>query len=80
MVLSSLNALKSSSKVLEEVDRRLEELKQLNSQGMYKSQRGGSDVVWSKKEVPWPKNFILSGSSKSPPSYDNLTCHMGFGF
>ena len=52
--------------------RRLEELKQLNSQGKYKSQRGGNEVVWCKKEVPWPQNFILSGSNKSCTTYGSL--------
>ena len=43
-------------------------------QGKFKSQRGGSnDTVWCKREVPWPHNFILSGSSKSRTSYDSLS-------
>ena len=73
MVLPSLHTLKSSVRDPEEVDRRLEELKQLNLQGNYKSQRGGNEVVWCKKEVLWPQNFILSGSTKSRTTYDSLT-------
>ena len=51
MVLPSLHTIKSYVRVQGEVDRHLEELKQLKSQGKYKSQLGGNDVVWCKKEV-----------------------------
>ena len=45
----------------------------LNEQGKFKSQRGGSDTVYCKIEVPWPHNYILTGSTKSRASYDNLS-------
>ena len=44
-----------------------------NEQGKFKSQRGGSDTVYCKIEVPWPHNYILTGSTKSMASYDNLS-------
>ena len=48
-------------------------------QGKFKSQGGGgggggsNDKFWCKKEVPWPQNHILSGTSKSRVTYDNLS-------
>ena len=45
----------------------------MHPQGKFKSQRGGSDTYWCKREIPWPQNHILSGTSKSRVSYDNLS-------
>ena len=45
----------------------------MHPQGKFKSQRGGSDTYWCKKEVPWPQNHILSGTSKPRVTYDNLS-------
>ena len=55
------------------MDARLQELRTLNEQGKFKSQRGGSDTVFCKQEVPWPHNYILTGNTKSRASYDNLS-------
>ena len=74
LVLPSLTSLKNSTQLQSQVDRRLQELQAINLQGKFKSQRGGSgETVYCKREVPWPHNFILSGSSKSRISYDNLS-------
>ena len=53
----------------------MQELQSINMQGKFKSQSGGdtNDNVWCKREVPWPHNLILSGSSKSRTSYDSLS-------
>ena len=59
VVLPSLHTIKSSVRVQKEVDRRLEELKQLNSQGKYKSQCGGNEVVWCKKRGPVATKFYF---------------------
>ena len=56
-----------------QVDHRIQQLKDLNEQGKFKSQRGGKDTVWVKKEVPWPQNFILGGSNKTRVTYDALS-------
>ena len=59
-----------------EVDKRLAELAQLNepaTKSRLKSQRGGPGDVMSKRVVDWPQNFILTGSRKVRPSYDDLT-------
>ena len=74
LVLPTLTGLKNAKHLQTQVDQRLQELQAINMQGKFKSQRGGSsDTVWCKREVPWPQNFILSGSSKSRTSYDNLS-------
>ena len=44
----------------------------MSNQGKFKSQRGTKDTVSCKKEVPWPHNYILSGTNKNCTSYDNL--------
>ena len=55
----------------EQVEDRIRELH--NFQGKYKSQRGGSEVVYCKSQVPWPQNYILGGNSKTRVSYDSLS-------
>ena len=60
----------------------LQELRTLNEQGKFKSQRGGSDTIYCKNEVPWPHNYVLTGSTKSRASYDSLSMSQwvaGFG-
>ena len=44
----------------------------LNEAGKLKSQRGGSDTIFVKRQVPWPQNLVLGGNNKSRLSYDNL--------
>ena len=74
LVLPSLTSLKNSTQLQSQVDRRLQELQAINMQGKFKSQRGGSsETVYCKREIPWPHNFILSGSSRSRISYDSLS-------
>ena len=72
-VIPSIDFLKASDSIQARVDDRIKELQALHPQGKFKSQRGGSDTYWCKKEVPWPQNHILSGTSKSRVSYDNLS-------
>ena len=74
-------ALQGTPHIQAEVDRRLKHLAELNKAGKLKSQRGGNDTVWVKKQVPWPQNFILGGNNKSRMSYDNLSwCQWVSGF
>ena len=81
VVVPSVTALQGTPHIQMEVDRRLKHLAELNEAGKLKSQRGGSDTVWVKKQVPWPQNFVLGGNNKSRISYDNLTwCQWVSGF
>ena len=81
VVIPSVASLQGTPHIQAEVDRRLKHLAELNEAGKLKSQRGGSDTVWVKKQVPWPQNFILGGSNKSRMSYDNLSwCQWVSGF
>ena len=52
---------------------RIRDLQTATEKGKLKSQRGGSETVFVKKEVPWPQNFILGGSNKSRLSYGSLS-------
>ena len=72
-VLPTVSALRRSTDIQREVDFRLQELRTLNEQGKFKSQRGGSDTIYCKNEVPWPHNYVLTGSTKSRASYDSLS-------
>ena len=72
-VLPTMSALKCSTEIQLEVDARLQELRTLNEQDKFRSQRGGSDTVYCKNEVPWPHNYVLTGSSKSQARYDSLS-------
>ena len=72
-VLPTVSALKQSTDIQREVDFRLQELRTLNEQGKFKSQRGGSDTIYCKNEVPWPHNYVLTGNAKSRASYDSLS-------
>ena len=66
MVLPTVLTLRRSTDIQREVDARLQELRTLNEQGKFKSQRGGSDTVYCKNDVPWPHNYILTGNSLGP--------------
>ena len=75
-VVPSLGYLRNNESVQAEVDKRLAELAQLNesaTKGRLKSQRGGPGDITVKRVVDWPQNFILTGSRKVRPSYDDLT-------
>ena len=75
-VVPSLGYLRNNTSIQAEVDKRLAELAQINesaTRGRLKSQRGGPGEVPVKKVVDWPQHFILTGNSKSRPSYDDLT-------
>ena len=72
LVLPSLTTLRQSRAIQQQVDTRIRELQGLDK-GKFKSQRGGSETIWVKKEVPWPQNHVLGGSSKNRMNYDNLT-------
>ena len=72
-VIPSIDFLKASDTIQARVDDRIRELQAVHPQGKFKSQRGGSDTYWCRREVPWPQNHILSGTSKSRVSYDNLS-------
>ena len=67
-----------------EVDKCLAELEKLNetaTRGRLKSQRGGPGDFSVKQMVDWPQNFILTGSRKNRPTYDDLTIiQLVFGF
>ena len=71
--IPSTQFLKKSHHIQAAVDERLQELARINEQGRFKSQRGGSDQIHVKHQVPWPQNHVLSGTSKSRTSYDSLT-------
>ena len=73
LILPSIKSLQQSKRMQAQVDQRIQQLKDLNEQGKFKSQRGGKDTVWVKKEVPWPHNFILGGSNKNRVTYDALS-------
>ena len=53
VILPTTATLRRSVEVQREVDARLQELRTLNEQGKFKSQRGGSDTIYCKQEVPW---------------------------
>ena len=81
VVVPSVATLQGTSHIQAEVNRRLKHLAELNEAGKLKSQRGGTDTVWVKKQVPWPQNFVLGGNNKSRMSYDNLSwCQWVSGF
>ena len=58
-VVPSVQTLRSSQIIQQQVDERLQHLEQLNEKGMFKSRGEGADTVWVKQQVPWPQNFIL---------------------
>ena len=72
-IIPSAHMLKGSKQIQEAVDQRLKELTTLNEKGTFKSQRGGQEQIFVKPQVPWPQNYILSGTSKNRVSYDSLS-------
>ena len=62
LVLPSMASLQSTNRIQSEVDARIKELQQISDKGKCKSQRGGSETVFVKHEVPWPQKVILGGS------------------
>ena len=62
LVLPSIATLRQSQQIQKQVDDRVKQLQAMNEQGKFKSQRGGSETVYVKKEVPWPHNYVLGGS------------------
>ena len=53
----------------------------LNEAEKPKSQRGGNEMVWVKRQVPWPQKLVLGGNNNSCISYDALNwCQWVFGF
>ena len=80
-IIPSLSVLQSNSRIQDQVDQRLRQLTELNEAGKLKSQRGGNETVFVKKQVMWPQNFVLGGQNKSRISYDNLSmCQWVAGF
>ena len=59
LILPTLNDLKQSQQLQQQVHCRLQELQLLGQQDKYKSQCWGSTTVWCKREVPWSHNYIL---------------------
>ena len=81
MVVPTVAALQGSQSIQAEVDQRIRQLVDLNEAGKSKSQRGGNETVWVKRQVPWPQNFVLGGNNKSRISYDALNwCQWVSGF
>ena len=72
VVIPTLAALQGSQHIQTEVDKRLRQLVDLNESGKSKSQWGGNEIVWVKRQVPWPQKFVLGGSNKGRMSYDAL--------
>ena len=73
LILLSLNSLRTSKDIQDQVDARIRDLQAAPEKGKLKSQRGGSETVFVKKEVPWPQNFILGGSTRARFNYDSLS-------
>ena len=81
MVVPTVAALQGSQHIQAEVDQRIRQLVDLNEAGKSKSQRGGNEIVWVKRQVPWPQNFVLGENNKSRISYDALNwCQWVSGF
>ena len=72
-VIPTTKFLKTSKHIQDAVDIRLQELTKLNEQGKFNSQRASNDQVTVKQQIPWPQNYILSGTSKTRVTYDSLS-------
>ena len=75
LVMPSKKFIKEDPSIQQHVRARMEELKHINDrdcQGKFKSQRSLNDEVTVKFKIPWPQNQVLSGSTRSRPSYDQL--------
>ena len=73
LILPSLHSLRTSREIQDQVDARIRDLQTAPEKGKLKSQRGGSETVYVKREIPWPQNFILGGSTRTRVSYDSLS-------
>ena len=73
LIFPSLPALKQSKSMQQQVDKQIRQLAKINEQGKFRSQRGGVDNLFVKREVPWPQNHILWGSNKTCVPYDSLS-------
>ena len=75
-LLPSVDYLKANPQIQAQVDNRVRELHQLhdlNITGNFRSQRvGGTGDILVKKRVQWPQNYVLTGLSKTRPTYDSL--------
>ena len=74
-LMPPLNFLKTNKQIQHQVDQRLQELSTLSEKGNFKSQRGGSDITYVSKQIAWPQNKVLAGSSKNRVSYDSLSIY-----
>ena len=75
-MVPSLGYLRGNESLQSQADKRLAELERINetaTKGRNKSQHGGPGEVSVKRMVDWPENFILTGSLKNRPTYDDLT-------
>ena len=81
VVVPTVAVLQGSQHIQAEVNQRIRQLVDLNEAGKSKSQRGGNKIVWVKRQVPWPQNFVLGGNNKSRICYDALNwCQWVSGF
>ena len=75
-VVPSMEYLRSNESLQNEVEKHLADLTNLNeaaTRGRVKSQRGGPGEITVKKSMDWPQHFILTGTRKTRPTYDDLT-------
>ena len=63
LVFPTVPALKQSKSMQQQVDECIQQLVKINEQGKFRSQTGGVENVWVKREVPWLQNYILGGSN-----------------
>ena len=78
VVMPSKKFIKKDGKIQEQVRACMGELKHMNDKdypGKFKSQRSSNDDVTVKFKIPWPQNQVLSGSTRSRPSYDQLNVY-----
>ena len=64
VVIPTLATIQGSQHIQTEVDKLLRQLVDLNKSGKSKSQRGGNEIVWVKRQVTWPQNFVLGAVIK----------------
>ena len=75
-VVSSIDFLRANESIQCEVEKHLAELRTLNetaSKDRIKTQCEGPGDIFVQKSVDWPQNFILRGSQKTSPTYDDLS-------
>ena len=76
-MMPSLVAMQSSAQLQARVDDRMSHLEGLPDScsqlaGKFRSQKGGKEVVFCKRQVPWQHNYILTGNHRECISYDDL--------